>query len=249
VQQIARWRNKGRSHTRILLKKLNDASLIVTDDYTSYELPMYKKKHDEGIRPSDIHLLTKKLEELEAFVRDSLANGEMAIPKEIIILSREKIISMFYKGIGQERISAMKREKARKVYKKLRTDDFTPEEIAFAVQWTLDNANEKPYDFALIPSTIGQALAVKVKAERRETAEEERQKEADSEQEKLERQEKERDDWEFYKAELPEEEREELKQRAIQEIGDSEEFPAEFISDVLIVIKENDILRREGKGL
>lgn len=247
VQQIARWRNKSRSHTRILLKKLKDASLIVTDDYTSYELPTYKKKQDEGIRASDIHLLTRKLQELEALVRDSLPQGKMPIPKgeNIIVLSRERIISIFYQGIGQDRISGKKREKARLVYKKLRADKFTREEITFAVQWTLENANDQPYDFALLLDTIGQAVAAKKEADSREEDAADRQKEIDTEREEREKQESESDEWEFYKAELADKERQELRARATKELADSGEYSDQFISDILIGIKETEILRSQ----
>lgn len=247
VQQIARWRNKSRSHTRILLKKLKDASLIVTDDYTSYKLPMYKKQQDEGVRAADIHLLNKKVEELEALVRDSLGNVKMPIPKgdNIIVLSREKIISVFYKGIGQDRISGTKRDKARKVYKKLRADKFTREEITFAVQWTLENATEQPYDFALLLDTIGQAVAAKREADSREEDAAGRQKEIDTEREEREKEESESDEWEFYKAELSDEERQELRARAAKELADSGEYPDQFISDILIGIRETQILRSQ----
>lgn len=252
MREMGTWANKGKSYAATFLEELLEAKAVEKLEDGSYRVPRYKRKQDEGVKASDIQFLYEKIENLELIIRDLVANKNDKSPEEkedeIKVLYSEDIISLFYKRIGQQRISGEKRAKARNVYRKLRDDNFTPEEICFAVQWTLDNANEKPYDFALIPSTIGQALAVKEKAERKKTAEEERQEEADREREKLERQEKERDDWEFYKAELPEEEREELKQRAIQEISDSGEFPAQFITDVLIVIRENEILRKEGKG-
>jgi len=246
-RQIMIWTGKSRTSVWRLLNTLIKAKIIVMVSDGSYELSMYKRKEDEGVRASDIHFLNKKVEELAALVRDSLANGKMPIPKgdTIIVLSREKIISMFYKGIGQDRISGKKREKARKVYRKLRTDKFTREEITFAVQWTLENANEQPYDFALLLDTIGQAVAAKKEADSREEDAADRQKEIDTEREEREKEESERDEWEFYKAELADEERQELRARATKELDDSGQYRDQFMSDILIGIKETEILRSQ----
>ncbi len=60
-------------------------------------------------------------------------------------LSPREIVSGFYRGIGQLKISKAKRERAEKVFKELAEDNFSPEDIQFAVEWTLKNAREKPY--------------------------------------------------------------------------------------------------------
>lgn len=263
AQQLGKWTGKSKNYARILLNKLVKAGMIVETADGSYELPMYKRKQDEGVRASDIQLINKKLEQLEKqnadmkiFVRDFIANGKMPIPADSCKLPQEKkqdkkslsgdkIISMFYKGIGQQRITATKREKARGIYKKLRADNFTPEEIHFAVQWTLENANEQPYAFALIEDTIGQALAAREKAESIQQVEEERQKAVDREREDTEKEESERDKWEFYKAELPQKERQELRARATKELTDSGDYASQFMTDILIGIKETEILRRQ----
>ena len=274
ADQFFQWTGKSKSYSRILLNKLITAKIILLAQDGSFKLPMYKKKADEGIRVADIQGLKKKVADLELIVREVVANGKIpmavemaAVPEvmsngqspmpadsvespeekknNIIVLSREKVISMFYKGIGQRRISREKREKARNVYKELRKDNFTPEEISFAVTWTLENANEKPYDFALIQSTIGQALAAMKKVDAQKQAREEIQEEIDSQREEIEEQERESDDWEFYKADMPEKDREGLRKNAIEEIAASGEYAPEFISDILITVKENEILRRE----
>lgn len=255
-EQFSKWTGKGKSYSRILLNKLVRAEIILMAPDGSFQLPMFKKKQDAGVRASDIQLLREKIEELETIVSEVLVTGKIPIPADsgkspeekkskIIVFSSEKIISMFYKGIGQARITASKREKAREVYKKLRADKFSREEIGFAVHWTIENANEKPYDFALLLDTIGQAVAAKTKADSKKEKAAERQKAVDTQFEELERQESERDDWEFYKADMGLIQREELRQNAIEEIAASGEYQAEFISDILITVKENEILRRE----
>lgn len=265
-KQLRVWTGKSYSYVRILIRKLTKAKLIMQGANGSYTLPMYKKKQDEGIRPSDIHAINDKLEQLEeqnaalqTLVRDFMAhaeaNGKMPLPvhsgkpqkekkEENGSLSGDKIISIFYKGIGQERIAGEKREKARGVYRKLRADKFTPEEICFAVQWTLENANAEPYDFALIQATIGQALATRKKEVERKEAEEDIEKEVDRRREEIEKEESERDDLEFYKADLSPEERAELREEATKELRDIGAYPEQFITDILLGIKENEILRR-----
>lgn len=258
VRQIAGWLGKGSSYTRILLNRLIKANLVAVAADGSYELPMYKQKKDAAIRPSDIHAIREKLDQLEkqAEARDkkmeNFINGATSSPDaekpsekkegEVIHLSGDKIISVFYRGIGQSRIGAKKREKARKEYKALR-GDFTPEEVSFAVKWTLENAREKPYDFALIQDTIGQALATRQRTGNREQEAAAQQKAVDKEHEERERQESERDEWMFYKAEMPPKEYEELREKAIAALTVSGEYATEFVSDILIEIKETEILR------
>lgn len=265
-KQLQAWTGKSRSYVTILIRKLIKAKLILKGANGSYKLLMYKKKQDEGIRPSDINAMNTKLEQLEKqnadiqiLVRDLMAyaeaNGKMPVPvhsgklrqekkEENGSLSGDKIISIFYKGIGQDRISGEKREKARGVYRKLRADKFTPKEICFGVQWTLENANAEPYDFALVQATIGQALAARQKADSEEKEASEREQAFDTEREERDKEESERDDWEFYKADLPEKEREELRKEATKELRELGSYPEQFITDILIGIKENEILRR-----
>jgi len=71
------------------------------------------------------------------------------------------LVNMFYNVIGQSKISKQKRERAEKNIRELTEDGFSQEDIIFAINWTIKNAKEKPYDFALIKDTIGQAMAAK----------------------------------------------------------------------------------------
>lgn len=159
-------------------------------------------------------------------------------------LSGNKIISGFYTGIGQEKISKAKRERAKEILKKLK-QEFTLEDIAFAVTWTLENAKEQLYDFSIIEHTIGQAMGAKEKEAAREAKRrtEEATREAIREKERV--QEEEREQIEAYKENLPEEERTALRETAEREIRESGEFDEDFITDYLINIKENEILRKE----
>jgi len=155
------------------------------------------------------------------------------------------VISGFYRGIGQNRISKEKRERAFKIATKLRKDGFSLEDIAFAVEWTLENAKEDPYDFGIIQHTIGQALAARDKHESEKSAIEEREKAAEEERSKREGEKGEREEIETQKAGLSEEKRAELREGAEAEILDSGIYKPGFISEPLIAAKENEILRKQ----
>jgi hypothetical protein len=160
-------------------------------------------------------------------------------------LSQDQVIDLFYNGIGQKKVARQKRERAENNIKELLSDGFTEEDIAFAVKWTLDNSKEKPYDFSLIKDTIGQATAAKKEIETKEAKriEKERLKAQKEEEEKrtVEIQEK----IKKYKENLNEGQRSELREKALEEIRKTKGIKEEFITNILIEAKENEIIRRQ----
>jgi hypothetical protein len=154
------------------------------------------------------------------------------------------IISGFYRLIGQNRISKKKRERALDVGKKLRRDGFSLEDIAFAVEWTVENAKEEPYDFAIIEHTIGQALAARDKIEAERTAIEERDKAVEEERLRRETEERERQELETYKVSLSPEERDKLREEARAALG-KDGLSANMMTEFLVNIKENQLLREQ----
>ena len=177
--------------------------------------------------------------------RPSGGNGSFKEEIDQKPLSPNSMISGFYRGIGQEKISRQKRERAIKVFKKLRKDGFTPDQIAFAVEWTLENAKEQPYDFSIIEHTIGQAIAAREREEAESREIDERETREREEREQIEREEEEREEIEAYKESLDPDQRAELREKAIAEINEAGEYKKEFVNDFLINLKENEILRRK----
>lgn len=155
------------------------------------------------------------------------------------------IVNLFYKGIGQENITKRKREKAENDIKELLEDGFSQEDITFAINWTIKNAKEKPYDFAFIKDTIGQAIEDKKKTELQEQKISERDKKIEKQIEEEKKFEEEREKMESYKQRLSPEQRSELRERALNEIKKSGTVRQELISQPLIDSKENEILRKE----
>ena len=162
-------------------------------------------------------------------------------------LSPRAIVSSFYKGIGQKKITAAKRERAENNLKEMLKDGFSSEDIQFAVEWTLKNAKEELYDFSIIKHTIGQAMVVKKKVE----LEQAKKLEAEKEEERMaiekQREEKERSEIMArimaYKESLATDEKTKLREMAEKEIKNSGQYKKEFITEYLIEAKENELVR------
>lgn len=177
---------------------------------------------------------------------DDYSNNDHPLKEDSIkdSLSPDPVI-YFYSELGQTKISNDKREKAKASLQELLADGFSLEEIQFAVEWTIENAKEKPYDFSIIKHTIGQAMAAKEEAEataerklereRTETQKQAEEKKRDEEKEKI----------DLYKEALSPEERTELRKTAEAEIKESGQYKTEFITDILIEAQENQIIRAE----
>lgn len=165
-------------------------------------------------------------------------------------LSPRAIVSGFYRGIGQPKITTEKRERAEKSFKELTKDGFSLDDIHFAVEWTLKNSKEEPYDFSIIKHTIGQAMAAKKKTEAEKAKRIEAERIAAQERAEEELREKEAAKIEAYKESLSAEERAKLRERAEAEIRNSGQFKEEFITDYLIEVKENELIRKQiGKKM
>jgi len=164
------------------------------------------------------------------------------IEERSIDLSLRDIVTGFYKRIGQNRIAREKRERAEKVIKELQADGFNLEDIQFAVEWTPENAKEELYDFSIIKHTIGQAMAAKEEAEAKKAKRAEAERIASLEQEERDRQEQERAEIEAHKETLDTEARTALREKALKEIRSTDGIKEEFINDMLIAVKENEIL-------
>lgn len=165
-----------------------------------------------------------------------------------IDLSLSRAISLFYNGIGQKKISKGKRERGKKIYEKLIEDGFTPEQIQFAVGWTLKNAKEDLYDFSILEHTIGQAMAGMEREQRKREEREKRQNEAAEMEKKETEEEAVRKRILEHKASLNSAARAELRREAEAELRNSGQFKDDFIDDFLVEIKENQIIRRRLAG-
>lgn len=169
-------------------------------------------------------------------------------PEKKKTLSLIDIVDLFYKGIGQEKISRGKRESGVQISRKLIQDGFDPADIQFAMEWTLENATKEIYDFSIVEHTIGQAMAARRRkdAQMREIQEREQERERNREEEQAsqEREEREQKEIEICKEGMDSEARTRLREEAQAEIRNSEFYKEDFVSDTLINVMENTILRQ-----
>ena len=167
--------------------------------------------------------------------KDSLKNS----------LSLDQIVHLFYNGIGQTKISQRKREKAKKCFEELIQDGFTNDDIQFAVEWTLTNMKEKPYDFSIIKDTISQAMAQKDKIQKEQKLQIEKEISKTQREKKEKEEEKERENIIAIKQNLSTTERSELRNRALEIIKNTEGIKENLITEILIEAKENEMLKLE----
>ena len=193
---------------------------------------------------SDNSLQTK--ENIGGVFSGSIPSKNTTIDRSLNIdLSLDEVIYLYYNSIGQEKISQKKRERAKKCFEELIQDGFSQEDIVFAIDWTIKNAKEKPYDFALIKDTIGQAIAAKKETELEEQKTTERDQKRIKQLEEEKKLYEERELIANYKESLSPKQRSELREKALDEIRKSGNIRQELIGQPLIEIKENEILRKE----
>ncbi len=189
------------------------------------------KAHDK--KPGPTHTDERYTDNHTPFKEDGLKDSLSPDP-----------VKLFYTGLGQQRISKVKREKGNSVLKELQKEGFSPEDIQFAIEWTLkpENTKEKIHDFSIISHTIGQALsareaeqqaadATQKEAARVEAAEEERRRLEGEIQE--------------MRSRIAEDELVELRKKALEELRNTDGIKKQFMNEPLITAKENEILQRE----
>lgn len=235
----------GAQVLRVLLADGDDEALqVAEEDQSVVENTMVETTVVENTTPS-VNGVDKEPEAtvVENTVVENTGNKDNINKNS---LSPDLIVDLFYTGLGQEKISKEKRERAIKCIEELKQDGFFIDDIAFAVQWTLNHSKEKPYDFSILKHTMGQALAAQ---EKDRQAEERRQEKAKlmAEKEAVEKEEAEKTEKvNAYKESLSPEERKRLRSKAEAEILETGDYKREFITDALISTTENKILRQEG---
>lgn len=131
------------------------------------------------------------------------------------------------------------------VFQNLLKDGFTHVEIAEAVDWTIKpgNVKEKIRSFGIIASTIAPALESVKLEEEKIIQEEEEEKEKAQAQRTEEDHAAESARLDQLKSDMPQAERMKLRDDALAELRAMAVYDEEFITDVLISIQENKMLR------
>lgn len=227
--QIINRNNKG-----VLYKIFFAHEILGNENSANIEIIPMDKKSNKNQKDSTKNVDSTKNPPFKDIYKDSLSFKETEF--------LQKIINCFYKGIKQEKVTKEKRERAEVNIKKLLEEGFTPEEIQYAVTWTIENAREELYDFSIINHTIGQAKAAKIRLDEENNKNIEKDKikaQQESEgkimEEKIEK-------IKSYKKNLNRKDKEELRKKAEEEIKNSKKFNTALITDILIESKENEII-------
>ena len=166
--------------------------------------------------------------------------------QKISLSDVNKRISGFYRGIGQNRISGSVRDKANASFRRLLEEGYKPGEIAFALEWIPENATEPIKHFGIVAHMIDQAIeagkAEMEKEEARKALEEKKQQEISDRDREL----AERETLKEYKANLTEQERQELREKALEKLANTPGMKSDFIVEPLVEAMENNLIRSSG---
>jgi len=154
----------------------------------------------------------------------------------------EQLLDKFYAGLGQRRISSLKREKGLAVLADLLQDGYTLEEIAYAIDWVVASI-PKLHSISILPEIMGQALAARERF-LAQTGSRPHPKERAEETKEREQQEKEQRRIEEIKASLSSERLSELHEEA-RKLLEQEKPNLNFGQEILIRLKVNELIKQK----
>lgn len=138
------------------------------------------------------------------------------------------------------------RDKAIASIKELGKAGYLPGEIAYALHWIPENAKEPIEHFGIVPHMIEQAVAAGRKILSAEEAKEAEKTAAAEVQTDRASEEDERNRLARYKEALTPEKRTQLHAAALKKLREMRGVKSEFITEVLVDIMENDLIRQSG---
>jgi hypothetical protein len=205
---------------------------IITNCYVLKPPPLPQTLYQDLRKKS----LTKYIEDVLEFVP---AAPKKSTRTRRSLITESKLISKLYKGIGHSKVDVFEREAGKRQVKELVEKGYSLEDIDFAVEWSLEKAIGQIEDFSSIKDLIGKAIEDREKymAERTQQAEQEVKGHGEEEIE--------RKMVEAYRKMMPEAEEKRLRQQVLEKIRQDERMNEEFVTEQLLVIMENEIIRKE----
>jgi len=155
------------------------------------------------------------------------------------LITATKLITKLYDGIGNGKVDVFERESAKKHISDLSQKGYSLEDIDFAIEWSLENARNEIEDFSSIKELMDRAIAAREEYMTRRT------QQAKQEVKSQEKEEIERKMVEAYRRMMSDTEQKRLRERVMEEIRQDKKINEEFVSEPLIIIKENEIIRKE----
>jgi hypothetical protein len=181
---------------------------------------------------------------LAGYIDDVIDVGAAQPPKKSRrrrqpLITTAKLVTKFYKGMGKSKTDIFEREAGKKHISDLIEAGYSLEDVDFAIEWAMEKARDELEDFSSIKGIIDKAIAEREEhmAKRTQQAEKEVKGQEDEEIEsKM---------VEAYRKIMPESEQKRLRERVMEEIRKNKSIKEEFITEQLIVIMENEIIRKE----
>ena len=155
------------------------------------------------------------------------------------LITTTKLINNFYRIMGNGKIDIFEREAGKRHINDLLKEGYSLEDIDFTIEWCFENARNEMEDFSSIKNFIAQALKA------REEYLDRRSQKAEEEAEQQEQEEIERKMVEAYRKLMSDSEKDKIRERVIEELRQDKRINQEFVTEQLIVIKENEIIRKE----
>jgi len=169
--------------------------------------------------------------------------------RSLSLSDANKLISRFYRQIGQKRISKAVRDKAIISIRKLMNEGYRPGQIAYALEWVPEHATEEVKHFGIVPHMIDQAIEAGEKElaiqEARQALQEQREADERSRLSDL----QESAALKNYKEQLPDQEREDLRERVVTKLVNTPGIKDEMMSEIVINAFENELIRETGVDL
>ena len=181
--------------------------------------------------------LTKYIEDVLEFVPAESPRKSTRTRRSLI--TESKLITKLYQGIGVRKVDIFEREAGKKHIKELVEDGYSLEDIDFAIEWSLEKAISQIEDFSSIKTLIGSAIEAREKYMAEQTQEAKQEVKGQGEEEI------ERKMVEAYRKMMPEAEEKRLRQQVMEKIRQDERMNEEFVTEQLLIIMENEIIRKE----
>ena len=181
--------------------------------------------------------LTKYVEDVLSFV--PAESPRRSKRKRRPLITASKLITKLYKGIRSGKVDIFERESGKKHIDGLLQKEYSLEDIDFAIEWSLENASDEIEDFSSINNLIDRAITAREEymAKRTQQVEEEvKQQEGEGIERKM---------VEAYRKMMPDAEQKRLRDRVMEEFRQDKRINEEFVTEPLIIIKENEIIREE----
>jgi hypothetical protein len=155
------------------------------------------------------------------------------------LITPAKLITKLYKGVGNGKVDIFERESGKRHISDLLQEGYSLEDIDYAIEWALEYAADEIEDFSSIKDLMDRAIEAREKhmAKRTRQAEKEVKSQGDEVVE--------RKMVEAYRKMMSDAEKKRLRERVMNDIRHDKKYNEEFITEQLIVIMENEIIRRE----